>query len=565
MSDDRPYDVNFWGCADRTALDRHVAEGGCLDKVDYRRIAVRLTDWFLTASERGNPDTSIDAHHEAAWTEGNDCRVLIHGATYFARLFDELSAAGPGDTVLFTGWRSDSEEQLVRPGTEVASVFRQMVSKGVNVRGLLWRSHPAQIRFSEQENFLLVDVINEAGGEAFLDERVRRSGSHHQKLVIIRHVSTRGDLAFVGGIDLAHGRHDDHRHEGDPQVVEIDKRFGPRPAWHDVQVEVHGPAVGDLEHTFRERWDDPEPIAKRGWGRRLARAADERSRPGPLPPQPDDPPRAGAHTVQVLRTYPAKRPPYSFAREGERSIARTYMKAFNRARTFIYIEDQYLWCVEAARSLATALRANPGLHLVVLVPAYPDEDGRVSGPANRVSQIRVLSKLAAAGGDRFAAYNIERSDGIPIYVHAKICIIDDVWIMTGSDNFNRRSWTHDSEASVAIIDETIDEREPSDPGGLGDRARVLPRATRLELWAEHLQDDNVPVDPIEGFAKLAESAQALDRWYAGGQVGERPRGRLRCHRPEPVARWAKPPAEAFYRLISDPDGRPLSMRLRRAY
>jgi phosphatidylserine/phosphatidylglycerophosphate/cardiolipin synthase-like enzyme len=434
------------------------------------------------------------------------------------------------------------------------------------VRGLLWRSHPSQLRFSEQQNLQFVDIINDAGGEAFLDERVRRAGSHHQKLVIIRHQSsTDDDVAFIGGIDLSHGRHDDRSHEGDPQAIEIDKRYGPRPPWHDVQVEVHGPAIGDLEHTFRERWNDPEPIAKRTWGRLLARAASERRKPEPLPPQRDDPKPAGSHAVQVLRTYPAKRPRYSFAQQGERSVALTYMKAFKRARSLIYIEDQYLWCVEAARVLATALRSNPGLHLVVLVPAYPDQDGRVSGPANRVSQLRVLSKLAEAGGDRFAAYNIERFDGIPIYVHAKICVIDDVWIMTGSDNFNRRSWTHDSEVSLAIIDDTIDEREPADPAGLGDGARVLPRSTRLELWGEHLEDDDVPVDPIEGFARLAESADRLERWYEGGQIGERPAGRLRRHKPAGVAWWARGPAETFYRLVSDPDGRSLAYRLRRTY
>jgi phosphatidylserine/phosphatidylglycerophosphate/cardiolipin synthase-like enzyme len=532
----------------------------------YRRLPVRRTDWFLTAAERGNPDTSIDARRGDAWTEGNECRVLVHGSNYFARLAEELTAARPGDLLCFTDWRGDPDERLVGPGTEVSTVFARAASNGVLVRGLLWRSHPSQLRFSEQENLRFIDIINDAGGEAFLDERVRRVGSHHQKLVIIRHASsTDRDVAFVGGIDLSHGRHDDHNHEGDPQAIEIDKRFGPRPPWHDVQVEVHGPVIGDLEHTFRERWDDPEPIAKRTWGRFLARAASERTRPEPLPPQRDDPKPAGSHVVQVLRTYPAKRPPYSFARKGERSVALTYIKAFKRARRLIYIEDQYLWCVEAARVLAKALRDNPGLHLVVVVPAYPDADGRVSGPANRVSQLRVLSRLAKAGGDRFAAYNIERSDGVPIYVHAKICVVDDVWIMTGSDNFNRRSWTHDSELSLAIIDDTIDERAPADPAGLGDGARVLPRSTRLELWGEHLEDDDVPVDPIDGFAKLAEAADRLDRWYAGGQIGERPAGRLRRHRPASVAWWAKPPAEAFYRVVSDPDGRPLSHRVRRMY
>ena len=69
------------------------------------------------------------------------------------------------------------------------------------VRGLVWRSHPDQARFSEQENLRFADGINEAGGQVFVDERVRRGGSHHQKLFVIRHRSDGdSDVAFVGGM-----------------------------------------------------------------------------------------------------------------------------------------------------------------------------------------------------------------------------------------------------------------------------------------------------------------------------------------------------------------------------
>lgn len=527
---------------------------------------MRLSDWFLTADERGNPDTAIDRRRGLSWSEGNDCRVLIHGATYFARLFEELSSLEAGDSVFFADWRGDPDELLMGPGTEVATVFARLAAHGVNVRALLWRSHPDQARFSEQENLRLVDQINSAGGQAFVDERVRRAGCHHQKLVVIRHDSESDhDVAFVGGIDLSHGRRDDHHHMGDPQAIAIDRRYGLCPAWHDLQVEVRGPAVGDLEHTFRERWDDPEPVTRGLWTRWISRIADERRRPPTLAVQPPDPKPKGRHAVQVLRTYPAKRPGYQFAPTGERSVARAYLKAFERARSLIYIEDQYLWSVAAANALAVALERHADLRVVVVVPTYPDEDGRFSGAANRVSQLRALARIAAAGGERFAAYDLERHDGTPIYVHAKICIIDDVWMMTGSDNFGRRSWTHDSELSLAIVDDTLDERTPVDPGRLGDKARVLPRSTRLRLWSEHLDRDDVPVDPTDGFNMLAASATAVDAWYSAGQVGVRPPGRLRHHLPAPVAWWLKPAAEAFYHVVSDPDGRPLSLRRRHSY
>jgi hypothetical protein len=63
----------------------------------------------------------------------------------------------------------------------------------------------------------------------------------------------------------------------------------------------------------------------------------------PLPARVADPPALGGHAVQVLRTYPSRRPKYPFAPEGERSIARALSKAIDRARTLIYLEDQYFW------------------------------------------------------------------------------------------------------------------------------------------------------------------------------------------------------------------------------
>ena len=63
--------------------------------------------------------------------------------------------------------------------------------------------------------------------------------------------------------------------------------------------------------------------------------------------------------------------------------------------------------------------------------------------------------MEAAPG-RVAAYGIENHAGTPVYVHAKVCVIDDIWASVGSDNFNRRSWTHDSELSCGVV---LDERD----------------------------------------------------------------------------------------------------------
>jgi phosphatidylserine/phosphatidylglycerophosphate/cardiolipin synthase-like enzyme len=532
---------------------------------------VTATDWFLSPAERGNTATKLDTRRGdgMAHTEGNDVRLLVHGAEYFARLLEELNRLNGDDWVHFTDWRGDPDERLDGPGTEIARVLAGLAGRGVHVRGLVWRSHADQAHFSEQENLHLVETVNEAGGEVLLDERVRRGGSHHQKLFVIRHPdSPDDDIAFVGGIDLCHGRRDDHRHRGDEQAIDLDPRYGPRPPWHDVQLELRGPAVGDVAWTFRERWEDPVPLDHRNPLRAaLSRVARQPRRPDPLPAMPTDPAPAGRHAVQVLRTYPAKRPAYDFAPDGERSIARAYIKAFGRARRLVYVEDQYLWSGAAAGNLADRLRAEPDLHVVAVVPRYPDRDGRVSGPPYRIGQQQALARLGAAGGDRVAVFDLEAPSGWPIYVHSKVCVIDDVWMIVGSDNLNIRSWTNDSELSCAVLDDQRDDRDPVDPGGRGDGARVLARQARIQLWREHLgrdegDDDADLVDGVQGIELLRRAASNLESWYEQGQTGPRPPGQLRPHRPGPVRWWAAWWAQPVHRLLVDPDGRP--RRLRRA-
>jgi phosphatidylserine/phosphatidylglycerophosphate/cardiolipin synthase-like enzyme len=203
------------------------------------------------------------------------------------------------------------------------------------------------------------------------------------------------------------------------------------------------------------------------------------------------------------------------------------------------------------------------------VPRYPDQDGRLTGPPNRIGQQAALDLVQAAGGERVAVYDLENEQATPIYVHAKVCVIDDVWAAVGSDNLNRRSWTHDAELSAAVLDPTADLREPRDPAGLGDGARVFARELRLRLWREHLGrgpgEDGDLVDPVEGFAAWRQAAAALDAWHrehAGRGLAGRPPGQARDHDPGRVQPWAAWWAGPVYRALVDPDGRP--RRLRRA-
>jgi phosphatidylserine/phosphatidylglycerophosphate/cardiolipin synthase-like enzyme len=526
------------------------------------------SEWFLSGEERGNPATTVGLGREPSlgWTVANHVEPLIHGAVYFSRLLRCLSDLEVPDEILIAEWRGDDDELLRPEGPRLGDVLCGLATRGIGVRGLLWRSHPKMFGFNEKEASDLAGVVNRAGGLLLLDERVRRGGSHHQKLVALLHPGrSEDDLAFVGGIDLCRGRRDDRGHGGDPQAERLDPAYGSRPPWHDIQVEVHGPAVVDLVETFRERWNDHTPLTRRRFrvGRSQARAEGKGLRtPDTIPPLGGAHPAVGKHAVQVLRTYPIKRPPYPFAPEGERSIARMYSKVLQRASSFIYVEDQYFWSEEIASLYEAALTRAPELRLIVVVPRHPDRNGRISGPTNRLGQLTMMDRLAKAGGDRFAVYDLENEQGAAIYVHAKVVVIDDVLAMIGSDNMNRRSWTHDSELSIAVLDEEEDGREPRDPAGLGDGARKFARDLRLRLWREHLgatSDDGL-LDVLGAFERWRMKADALDGWHANGKQGPRPAGRVRHHKPRSVPTWQRAWAWPLYRTIVDPDGRPRELR-----
>jgi len=262
--------------------------------------------WLLAADERGNPATAIDAEHGdgSAWTAGNHVSVHVDGAAYFARLHQLLSGLEAGDWVYLTDWRIDATRLLAGPGTALGPLLAALARRGVAVRGLLWRSHPALVRFNQDANRVLSTQVNRAGGQLVADQRVRRFGSHHQKLLVVHLPNRPGRcIAFVGGIDLARGRRDDPDHLGDADPVRIDPRYGRRPPWHDLQLELHGPAVLDVDLTFRERWEDRTPPDHRNPLRAMWRWLSHEPRRLGLLHRRLLPPRAGSHAVQVLRTY----------------------------------------------------------------------------------------------------------------------------------------------------------------------------------------------------------------------------------------------------------------------
>jgi phosphatidylserine/phosphatidylglycerophosphate/cardiolipin synthase-like enzyme len=143
-----------------------------------------------------------------------------------------------------------------------------------------------------------------------------------------------------------------------------------------------------------------------------------------------------------------------------------------------------------------------------------------------------------------------------VYVHAKVCVVDDAWCTIGSGNLNLRSWTFDTELSCAVVAQ--------------DRTGTsVAQQLRLALVREHLDrtdgDDLDLRDPADAFNAVAQSAKELDAWHEAGGRGARPPARLRPYRDPALSRvtvrWASP----LYRTLYDPDGRPAPLRRRHAF
>ena len=251
--------------------------------------------------------------------------------------------------------------------------------------------------------------------------------------------------------------------------------------------------------------------------------------------------------MQLLRTYPYRHGGYPFAPDGEFSVARGYCKAVKRARGLIYLEDQYLWSPKVASCFADALRDNPGLHLVAVVPRHPDRPGRFGSMPQLYGRERALAMLREAGGDRLHVFSPENAEGTPIYVHAKVCVVDDTWVTTGSDNVSLRSWTHDSELTCAVVDPTGNTRGPSANASAGSTwsSTSCPKARSRR-------------------SSTPPPRRCRPGTTAAGSAPARPDGSCPTTRrgvPRRTAAWAS----VVYRTIHDPDGRPRRLRREGAF
>ena len=92
-------------------------------------------------------------------------------------------------------------------------------------------------------------------------------------------------------------------------------------------------------------------------------------------------------------------------------MARGYTKALSRARKLVYIEDQYLWGQQVGDVFTEALRRNPGLHVIAVVPLFTDQDGVLARNPQMLGRARAMQQMTDVAPDRVAIYGIENHHG----------------------------------------------------------------------------------------------------------------------------------------------------------
>ncbi|APE11731.1 phospholipase D-like domain-containing protein [Rhodococcus pyridinivorans] len=278
--------------------------------------------------------------------------------------------------------------------------------------------------------------------------------AHHQKILVVD-----DSIAFCGGIDMTVDRWDtpDHPDRSKYRREPSGKRYGP---WHDVTTAVDGDAARALGDQARARW-------KAATGEELDPV------PEPEPIWPDDlEPTLRGVDVGIARTLPA----YD-GKDGVHEIEALYLSVIEKARHTLYLESQYLASRRIAEALAERLQQPDGPEIVVVIPR--NADGWLERKAMDGARRALLHMLWEADvHGRFAAYYPVTAGGEPIYVHAKVVVMDETLLRIGSSNLNNRSMGFDTECDLAI--------ESAEPGDAVGRAAV---ELRNILVAEHLGVD----------------------------------------------------------------------------
>ena len=235
----------------------------------------------------------------------------------------------------------------------------------------------------------------------------------HRKILVVD-----GEIGFTGGAGI------DDQWKGDARTAE---------EWRDTQVEVHGPLARLLEGGFYENFVETG---------------------GVVAPELDDF-VAGKNeegAAFLVRSSPTG---------GSNDLKRLYLFAIASARKTLDITTPYFVPDESVLwSLHDAVGRGVRVRLLV------------EGNITDAMPVKYASRHYY---DRLLADGIEIHEYAPTMMHTKTFVVDGVWSMFGSANFDNRSLELNDELNVTVSSREVAGRL------LKDMAEDLTRARRLDL------------------------------------------------------------------------------------
>ena len=402
----------------------------------------------------------------AVWRYARASRahVVVDAAAYFDLIHEAMLRAR--QRIFLAGWDFDSRIRLAggrrwwnlprkewfpaRLGAFIVWLVRR--TPDLQIRLLKWNFGALRYLFRGTMIFDLIRWHFQRRIVFKFDSAHPLGCSHHQKIVVIDDC-----FAVCGGIDMTSDRWDtpDHLHEDLRRRRRNGTPYGP---WHDVTMMLEGEAAQALAELGRERWIQ-------AGGKPMLPCAPQQGSPWPD--------RLAAEFRDVEVGIARTRAAYRGITE-VREIEALFLAQIARAKRFIYAENQYFASRTVAEAIAARLAEPDPPEIILVMPLT--SDGWLQQAAMDGARTRLLHAIAEQDhARRFRVYVPMTSGGSPIYVHAKLTIIDDEIVRVGSANMNNRSMGLDSEADVFI-----DAARPGNAHAAPAIARL-----RLRMIAEH--------------------------------------------------------------------------------
>jgi phosphatidylserine/phosphatidylglycerophosphate/cardiolipin synthase-like enzyme len=431
-------------------------------------------------------------NEKAFWrvAEAAQMSVIVDAEDYFRHARNAMLKAR--HRIMLIGWDFDARIQLVHKGwgkdepDTVGAFIHWLVERTPTLEVFLLRWDVGALKtLIRGTNILtLAKWMRHPRIHTKLDSFHPTGGSHHQKIVVIDDC-----LAFCGGIDMTGDRWDTRRHR-DVEGGRINLNGKPYKPWHDATSALQGPVAKALGELSRDRWQH----AGGGPVEAVEGVAD--CWPDKLEPEFRN------INVGIARTRPDM-PDCPEVRE----IEALFVDQIATAKDSIYAESQYFASRRIAEAISKQLAKPNGPEIVIINPET--SQGWLEPIAMDTARARLFTALKRLDKrDRLRMYHPYTSRGQPIYVHAKVMIVDNRLLRIGSANMNNRSMGLDTECDVTI-----------DAGNEGTQAV---RAIRDGLIAEHLG------------ISIAKASEEIDKRGSIVAMIEALRGRGRTLRPYQV-------------------------------